>query len=85
MICTNQTVVSAHPRARWEKLTFDQSFVSKQHQLIKFFRLRIISQAKKEGQRAWGHLETFWSVEQKPSVTNLKHKQLATWLVDANQ
>ena len=29
MTCTNQTVVSAHPWTHWEKLTFDQSFISK--------------------------------------------------------
>ena len=32
-------------------------------------------------QRLWEHLETFWSGEEKPSVTDLKHKQLATWLL----
>ena len=64
-ICTNQTVVSAHPWTHWEKLTFDQSFVSKQHQLIKFFHLRIVNKAKKEGQRSWGTFRKFleWRAE----------------------
>ena len=27
------------------------------------------------------HLENFWSEEQKPSVTDVRHKQLAAWLL----
>ena len=68
----------AHPWTHWEKLTFNQSFVSK-HQ---FFLLEnCCIDNKKEGQKSWGHLENFWRGEQNPSVTDLGHKQLATWLL----
>ena len=40
MICTNQTVVSAYPWTHWEKLTFDQGFVSK-HQIFSFENCRL--------------------------------------------
>ena len=60
----------------WEKLTFDQ-FVSK-HQIFSIENCRLDIE---KVQRLWEHLETFWSGEEKPSVTDLKQKQLATWLL----
>ena len=87
MICTNQTVVSAHPWTNWEKLTFNQSFITKQHQLIKFFCLRIVSQAKKEGQRSWGHLENFWSGEGAETFSDQSKTQTTCHMavIDTNQ
>ena len=37
--------------------------------------------AEKKGWRSWGHVKNFEGGEQKPSVTNLKCKHLATWLL----
>ena len=46
-------VISAHPRTHWEKLTFDQSFVSKHH-FFSFENCRLDN--KKEGQRGRGDI-----------------------------
>ena len=59
----------AHPWTHWEKLTFNQSLVSK-HQFFLFENCCFDN--KKAVQRSWGHLEIFWSGEQKPSVTDLR-------------
>ena len=51
----NQADVSAYPWTRWEKITFDQSFVSK-HQIFSF---EICLLGKKQGQWLWGHFKNF--------------------------
>ena len=75
MTWTNQTDVSAYPWTHWEKVTFNQSFVSK-HQIFSFENFCL---GKKDGQRLWGHLKCFGVGEQKSSVFNLKHKHLVIW------
>ena len=77
MTCTNQTDVSVYPWTCYEKITFDQSFVSKD-QIFSFENCRLGKE--KEGQRLWEHFINFGVGEQKPSVSNLKHKHLVTWL-----
>ena len=77
MTWANQTDVSAYPWTRWEKIIFDQNFVSK-HQIFSFSSCRL---GKKEGQRLWGHFKNSEVGEQKPSVCNLKHKHLVIWLL----
>ena len=77
MTCAHQTNVSAQPWTCWEKITFNQGFVSK-HKILSFEN-RILG--KKKSRRSWGHFKNFGSGEQKPSVTDLWHKHLAAWLL----
>ena len=50
-------------------------------QNIQFFHLKIVVLPKKEGQKLSVHFRKFGGGEQKHSMTNLKHKHLATWLL----
>ena len=60
----------------WEKLTFNQSFVSK-YQLFLFENCCLDN--KKEDQRSWGqHLKKFWSGEQKRNLQGPKSKTQTT-------
>ena len=52
----NQTQVSAYPWTCWEKLTFDQSFLSK-HQIFSFENFCL---SKKRSLKVMGHLENLW-------------------------
>ena len=56
MTCTNQTDVSAYPWKRWEKITFDQSFVSK-HQTFSFENCCL---GKKRRSKVVGTFHKFW-------------------------
>ena len=53
MTCTNQTDVSEYPWTSWEKLTFDQTFIS-EHQIFSFENCCLGKKKKVEGSR---HLE----------------------------
>ena len=50
---------------------------------INFFIWKLLFRQKKQGQRLWGHFTYFGFGKQKPSVCNLKHKHLVTWLLEA--
>ena len=56
MTCTNQADVSAYPWTRWEKITFDQSFVSK-HQTFSFENCCL---GKKRRSKVVGTFHKFW-------------------------
>ena len=63
---------------RWEKITFDQSFVSK-HQFFLFENCRL---GKKTRSQVVGTIKIFWGWEkQKPSLCNLKRKHLVKCLL----
>ena len=66
----------AHPWTHWEKLNFNQSFVSK-HQFFLFENCCLDN--KKEDQGSWGqHLKKFWSGEQKRNLQGPKSKTQTT-------
>ena len=56
MTWTNQTDVSAYPWTRWEKVTFDQGFVSK-HQIFLFENFCL---GKKRRSKVVGTFKKFW-------------------------
>ena len=56
MTCTNQTDVSVYPWTYYEKITFDQSFVSKD-QIFSFENCRL---GKKKRSKVAGTFYEFW-------------------------
>ena len=64
MTCTNQADVFAYPWTCYDKLTFDQSFVSK-HQIFVFENC-CFGKKKVEGRGSVGTSRKFGDGEQKP-------------------
>ena len=77
MTCTNQTDVSEHTWTSWEKLTFDQIFIS-EHQIFSFENCCL---GKKRRSKVAQTFRKFGGWGQKPSVINLSHKHLVTLLL----
>ena len=55
------------------EITFDQSFVSK-HEIFSFENYCLAKKRRTKKDRLLGHFINFGVGEQKPSVSNLKHK-----------
>ena len=76
MTWTNQTEVSAYPWTCWEKVTFDQSFVSK-HQIFLFGNFCL---DKKRRSKVVGTFKKIWGWE--TETFNVKSKTQASCDMD---
>ena len=60
------------------EINFQLKLRLREHQIFLFENCRL---GKKRRSKVVGHLENFGGRGQKPSVTDLSHKLLATWLL----